>query len=90
MDPIMCPNGHLYDPQLLQCPKCSHISGPSVPIIHLLIGAGVGFYTWHKTQSTLFAAVAGIASAWFFGTKLGRLVALLAILALLALLFFAH
>lgn len=80
----MCPNGHWYDPGLLQCPSCGPWPPPPhVPIIHLLIGAGVGFYAWYKTRSELLAFGAGVASAWFFGTKFGRFVALLAILVVL-------
>jgi len=63
---------------------------PAVPFVHLLIGAGVGFYTWSKTQSALFALLVGAVSAWLFSTRFERFLALLAIAVVHALLFFSR
>lgn len=99
MDPrdgkIICNRcGNWYNPGLIECPTCSRMGigdPPFAPtVIHLLIGAVLGFYTWHKTKNELLALGAGAVSAWFFGTKFGRFVALLAVLVVLALLFFAR
>jgi hypothetical protein len=79
VDSIVCPFcGKSYDPELFHsCPT----KGPArEPVIHLIIGAGVGFFIWRRTQNTLIAVGAGIATAWFLQTKFGRALALLAIL----------
>jgi hypothetical protein len=76
--------GHWYDPQYIDCPHCPIVPPPppGVSVIHFFIGAGVGWITWHKTQNSLLALGAGLVAAWFFQTKLGRLIALLSILGL--------
>lgn len=84
MDPIMCNRGHWRDPRLIDCPRCleeeRQIHTPSTPLFHVLLGVGIGFYTWHKTHNTFATAVAAIAGAWFFQTKLGRIIILAAVL----------